>query len=290
MLRKKNIKVNKLKVDNTYILQENDIVQLYISDETMVAYQVEKKILPVNISFTIIYEDENILLVDKPKGLLVHGDAQEKNNTLINQVLKYLYDRDVYNPSLEKTFVPASVNRLDRNTSGIIIIGKNNLSVQNLNEMIRKTHSIRKYYLTVISGKLSKEMTLKGHLFKDREMNKATLTDEEESGAKEIETIVSPLKTSRDYSLVEVELITGRSHQIRLHLASIGHPIIGDTKYGDSRINKQLKGDFGLENQFLHAYKLHFDQCIGNLKYLEGKSFTCPLPKELKKIEEALIN
>lgn len=286
MIRKKNIKVNKLRVDNTYILQENDEIQIYINDDTMVAYREEKKILPININFTVIYEDENILLVGKPRGLLVHGDAHEKNNTLINQVLKYLYDRGEYNPSFEKTFVPASANRLDRNTSGIIIVGKNNLAVQNLNEMIRNYHNIRKYYLALIFGKFTKERTLEGRLLKDRALNKVILAEEED--AKEIKTIVRPRKIFKDYSLVEVELITGRSHQIRLHLASIGHPIVGDSKYGDNNINRQLKNDFGFENQFLHAYKLHFEHCIGSLKYLEGKSFVCPLPKELIKIEEAV--
>jgi 23S rRNA pseudouridine955/2504/2580 synthase len=290
MIRKKNIKVNGGKIDNDYILKEGDMIQLYLSEDTVEGFSEKKEVKTVRMSFKIVYEDENILLVNKPFGLLVHGDSREKKNTLINQVMSYLHGKGEYNPRDEKTFVPASVNRLDRNTSGIVIFAKNYETVQNLNKMIREKEYIRKYYLTIVKGSVRKGQELKGYLTKDEERNRVRLAAREDEDAKEIHTIYKPLKRTDEFSLLEVEIITGRTHQIRLHLSSIGHPIIGDSKYGNPRINQMVKKDFGLDTQFLHAHKIFFDKCVGNLTYLEGKSFEASLPKRLKDIEDRLLN
>ena len=289
MLRKRNIKVNQKRIDNTYILHEGDILEMYMSEETISEFQEQKKILSVDRSFSIVYEDENILFVGKPMGLLIHEDKHEGHNTLINQAIKYLYDKGEYNPTDEKTFVPASVNRLDRNTSGLVIIGKNYKTIQNLNEMLRNSNRVHKYYLAVVAGKVVSERVLRGYLIKDEAKNQVKITDIEEPGSKPIHSIIRPQKVSNKFSLVEVEIITGRSHQIRLHMASIGHPIIGDPKYGDTNINRNLKEDFGLTHQFLHAYRLYFEDCTGHLEYLSGKSFLCPLPENLERIENTLF-
>ncbi|QZY53633.1 RluA family pseudouridine synthase [Crassaminicella profunda] len=290
MIRKKNIKVNKKRTENHYILKEGDYIQLYLSEETIEGFIEKKEIKKIEKNFGIVYEDKNILLAEKPQGLLVHEDLKENENTLVNQVIKYLYDNKEYDPEVEKTFVPASVNRLDRNTSGIVMIGKNNETLQNLNEMIRNKEDVRKYYLTIVKGNVKDKKELKGYLIKDEKTNKVKIIDSKKQGAKEIHTIYQKIKTNGQYSLIEVEIITGRTHQIRAHLASIGHPLVGDGKYGDMKINKNFKNQFGLKHQFLHAYKIYFEQGIGNLGYLKGKSFYSNLPQKLEKIKIDLFS
>ncbi|QEK11776.1 RluA family pseudouridine synthase [Crassaminicella thermophila] len=289
MIRKKNIKVNGKKVNSDYILKEGDSIQLYLSENTIEGFIEKKDIKEVKRNFEIIYEDKNVLLVEKPPGLLVHEDINEDKNTLINQVIKYLYDKKEYNPQEEKTFVPASVNRLDRNTGGIVIIGKNNQALQILNEMIRKKDYIRKYYLTIVRGNLQGYKELKGYLLKDEKTNKVKVFKKKVPKAKEIHTIYRSIKTNGHYTLIEVEIITGRTHQIRAHLASMGYPLIGDCKYGNIKENRIFKDKFDLKHQFLHAYKIYFEKSIDSLKYLEGKSYFSSLPKKLEKIKIALF-
>ncbi|WP_129596126.1 RluA family pseudouridine synthase [Anaerophilus nitritogenes] len=286
MIRKKNIKVNHKKVSNDYLLQEGDYIELFLSEETIKSFIEQKQIHQVKRTFHIIYEDDNMIVVDKPQGLLVHEDHSQDKNTLINQVIKYLYDEKKYDPQKEKTFVPASVNRLDRNTSGIVIIGKSYQGLQSLNEMIREKDCIRKYYLTIVKGRVEHKKELKAYLVKDEKTNKVQIFSKKALNAKEIHTIYTPIEWNQEYSLLEVEIVTGRSHQIRAHLLSIGHPIIGDQKYGDLKTNKLFKN---LKSQFLHAYKIDFITCNKNLKYLEGKSFHSPLPEEFKKIKSRLF-
>lgn len=288
MLRKKNIKVNQKKSTNTYVLELGDTVQIYLNDETLKGFQDKKEVIEVKRSFSIVYEDENILLVNKPYGLIMHGDKKEGKNTLINQVIKYLNDKGDYDPEQEKTFVPASVNRLDRNTSGIVIIGKNHPTVQKLNELLRQNVGVQKMYLALVMGKITEEKVLKGFLKKDEFNNKVMILGKEEDNSKYIHTIIRPLKLFSRYSLVEVEIITGRSHQIRLHLASIGNPILGDPKYGNTMENQKMKAKFDLQRQFLHAYKLTFNNTLDHLEYLSNKTFQCPLPRELERIERSL--
>ncbi|WP_236932776.1 RluA family pseudouridine synthase [Geosporobacter ferrireducens] len=289
MLRKKNIKVNNGRVEPQYLLRAGDLIQLYLSDDTLTGFQEQKQIKEVDIDFHIVYEDKNILLVNKPAGLLVHEDIKESKNTLVNQVIKYLYLKKEYNPDLEKTFVPASINRIDRNTSGIVVFGKNYEAVQNLNEMMRHKNHIHKYYQTIIKGTVEESSELSGFLWKDEKANQVQIVNRNRAGAKEIRTKLKPLKSNRDFSLVEVEIITGRSHQIRLHLSSIGHPIVGDGKYGDIKTNREFREKFGLSSQLLHAYKIVFEKTIGGMQYLEGKEFLCPLPEIFRKIEMNLF-
>ena len=289
MLRKKYIKVNDKKTSNEYILREEDLIDFYLSEDVITGFQEEKKIIPVDRSFSIVYEDDNILLVGKPSGLIMHSDKNEDKNTLINQVINYLYDKGEYNPKAEKTFVPASVNRLDRNTSGIVIIGKTYKAVQELNEMLRKNH-IKKYYSTIVKGVINEDLVLDGYIIKDERRNQVSIVDREVIGSKYIHTVIKPKKCSKDFTLLEVEIITGKSHQIRLHLASIGHPIIGDPKYGEHLTNRKMKENFALKNQFLHAYQVYFKEGLDQLNYLSGKRFVCPVPSELKRIEDELFD
>lgn len=288
-LIRKDVKVNGKRASIESILNLGDEISLYISDEDLEAYQERKSLAKTKKQFNIAYEDNNLIIVEKPYGLLTHGDQTEKKNHLANQVAGYLAERGEYNPSRERTFVPSPVNRLDRNTTGLVIFGKNNKTLQSLNQMIREKGYVRKYYLTIVSGQLKKELKLLDKMEKDGEKNTVTVTSMEALEGKIMETIARPLKTTKGYTLVEVEIVTGRTHQIRAHLASAGFPIIGDTKYGDRSINQKMSNQFGLNSQFLHAYQLHFENAIEPIEYLKGKKIISQLPPNLQRIKATLF-
>ncbi len=254
-IRKKSIKVNGKRAEISYRLIEGDIIEMYINDE----FFEEKKSNFLDISYdpqiNVVYEDENLLLVDKKAGVLVHEDAREQRDTLINQVLLYLYKNGEYNPEKENSFTPSLCNRLDKNTGGIVIVAKNAQSQRLLYDII-KTRQIEKKYLTLAFGNFTgKEDTLKAFLKKDSTENIVEIRNNYFEGAKEIITKYKVLEYKDNISLVEVELITGRTHQIRAHFSHIGHPILGDCKYGKARYNKQLP----FKHQALYAYSLKFN-------------------------------
>jgi 23S rRNA pseudouridine955/2504/2580 synthase len=263
-IRKKRIKVNGKKTEINYRLKEGDKLDLYINDEffSTTSYNEYKNITP---RLDVIYEDENIILMDKKAGMLSHDNKGEKSDTLLNHMKAYLYQKGEYRPEEEHSFSPALCNRIDRNTAGIVIAAKNASALKLLNEKI-KSREIKKYYLCLAEGIFKeKEGTLKGSLTKNHEENKVYI---KEDGEKNIVTKYKVIKENDDTSVAEIELITGRTHQIRAHLASIGHPLVGDTKYG---AKKKLKGHIG---QALCAYKIKFDFCDENfLSYLNGKTF-----------------
>lgn len=286
---RKDVKVNGKRATIESILQLGDEISIYISDEVVSSYRERKPMAKTKKQFNIAYEDENILIVEKPFGLLTHGDQTEKKNHLANQVAGYLADKGEYNPSLERTFMPSPVNRLDRNTTGLVIFGKNNKTLQSLNKMIREKDYISKFYLTIVSGQLKKELQLKDKMEKDRANNTVTVSSLDGSDGKIMETIARPLKTAKGFTLVEVELVTGRTHQIRAHLASAGYPVIGDAKYGNRSINQKISKQFGLNTQFLHAYRLKFENGIEPIEYLKGKEVISQLPLNLEQIKESLF-
>lgn len=290
LLRKKDVKINDKRANQEAIIKNGDNLKIYITDDDYEKFKNNKKTMVVRKQFNIAYEDENILVVIKPKGLLVHGTQEEKKNTLVNQVITYLQSTGEYNPRTEKTFVPASVNRLDRNTSGLVLFGKNYKSLQILNKMIKEKNYIRKYYLTIVAGEFKKEIHLKDNISKNEKMNRVRINNSSSEDTKDIETIVKPIIANKDYSLVEVEIITGRTHQIRVHLASIGHPIIGDVKYGSKRVNNEVEKRFGLKSQLLHSYKLYFDKTLDELAYLDDKTIEIDFPMEYNSIKNQLFN
>lgn len=286
---RKDVKVNGKRVTIESILQLGDEISIYISDEVISSYRERKSMAKTKKQFNIAYEDENILIVEKPFGLLTHGDQTEKKNHLANQVAGYLADKGEYNPSIERTFMPSPVNRLDRNTTGLVIFGKNNKTLQSLNKMIREKDYISKFYLTIVCGQLKKELQLKDKMEKDSTNNTVSVSSLDASDGKVMETIARPLKTAKGYTLVEVELVTGRTHQIRAHLASAGYPVIGDAKYGNRMINQKISKQFGLNTQFLHAYRLKFENGIEPIEYLKGKEVISQLPLNLQQIKEGLF-
>ncbi len=288
---RKDVKINGSRVKPEYMLGNGDVMQLYLSEELVKQYGSKEKptYSKSKKQFSVVYEDENILLVNKPKGLLTHGDKTEKKNTLVNQVIGYLVEKGDYSFSRINTFVPAPVNRLDRNTSGLVIFGKNNLALQCLNRMIKDKQSIGKYYIAIAKGVLKDRMVLRSAMSKDEASNTVSLSDADTPGLKIMETVIRPLAVKNGFTLVEAQLVTGRTHQIRAHLASQKLYILGDIKYGNSQGNLYAKQRFGLTTQFLHAYKLRFENCPEMFEYLNGREFVAPLPPELEKMKREMF-
>lgn len=270
-IRTKRIKVNSKRSDISTKLCENDVVDMYINDEFFAPADEHYDFLSASKNIDIVYEDENIVLLNKKVGLLSHPDETEYNDTLITRLKRYLYEKGDYNPKDENSFAPALVNRIDRNTGGIVIAAKNSESLRILNQKL-KDREMEKYYLCVVHGYLKKKSgILTGWLIKDEKKNRVDVFKSEKPGAKEIRTKYAVVKEKDGLSLVEVELLTGRTHQIRAHFASIGHPLLGDGKYGTNALNK----NFGYKKQFLYSYRLKFtfETEAGCLDYLNGKSF-----------------
>ncbi|MEG0366914.1 MAG: RluA family pseudouridine synthase [Coprobacillus sp.] len=289
MLRKKDVKVNGVKVKENYILQFNDQVELFLYEDKFNEYTQAQTIFDLPIEFKVLYEDEHILVVDKPAGLLIHEDINEDMNTLSNQVLTYLYNKGEYNPDESLSFTPGPVHRLDRNTSGIVIFGKTLRALQDLNEMMKKRHCIEKTYMTICKGYMPSQELI-GYMKKDGDQSLVKIVSKNTPGALTMHTIVENIQSNQDYSLLKVKLITGRTHQIRIHLSSVQHPLIGDSKYGDFELNKYMKKKYRLNHQFLHAYQIQFVKPIGCLKYLQDKIIVCNLPDNLLKIKRDIFN
>lgn len=288
MLRK-DVKVNGRRASIETFLALGDELTVYISEEEAEAWRKGKVTGRPKKQFRIAYEDENVIIAEKPFGLLVHGDKTEKKNTLANQVAGYLAEKGEYNPGRERTFTPSPVNRLDRNTTGLVIFGKNNKALQSLNLMMRDRGYVRKYYLTVVHGEMKKSLKLKDRMEKDQKTNTVRVLDPGAERGKLMETVARPLITARGYTLVEVELVTGRTHQIRAHLAKAGFPVIGDVKYAEKGQNKKIEQDFDLTTQLLHAYKLCFDGGAAPLEYLKGLEVKAELPATFKAITASIF-
>ena len=269
-IRTKYIKVNGKKTTPEIFLNEGDVLTFYIRDE----FFEEKKsyeFLKASKMLDILYEDENILLIDKKVGVIVHQDRDFDTDTLNLRALRYLYEKGEYDPDDRSSFTPALCNRIDRNTGGIVIAAKTAEALRVVNQKIRD-REIEKYYLCAVKGKPKKaHAILKDYLIKDENTNTVRVLKEPEDGAKEIVTEYTVLDSKDGISLCEILLRTGRTHQIRAHMASIGHPLLGDEKYGDKALNRKYR----LNKQQLYSYKLkfRFTTNAGTLAYLDGKEF-----------------
>ena len=271
-IRIKRIKVNGGRAQRDQRLTEGDVVQLYINDEFFDKPSEENMFLTLfKPQVDIVYEDENLLLVNKRPGLVVHADETEKVNTLINHIQAYLYQKREWNPRWENAFAPALCNRIDRNTGGIVIAAKNAAALRVLNDKIRD-REIEKYYLCAVRGRPKPESgRLENYLFKDADKNQVYVKSKPEPGARTAVTEYRVLRTNGALSLVECRLLTGRTHQIRAQMAHAGWPLLGDGKYGVERVNRS----YGEKGQALYSYRLEFtfQTDAGCLEYLRGKEF-----------------
>ncbi len=270
-IRLKRIKCNGQRIQRDTRLDQGDVLQLYINDEFFDKPREDNAYLTVaNPKLTIVYEDRHILLVDKRPGLAVHPhDGAEYGRTLIDHIQSYLYQKREWRPREENSFTPALCNRIDRNTGGIVIAAKTAQALRVMNQKI-KDRELDKRYLAIVEGTpKQKEGSLKGYLFKDAKKNRVFVTDTPQAGAKSCQTNYRVLDSRNGLSLVECELITGRTHQIRAQFAHAGHPLLGDGKYG--KLDKRFDRNF----QALYSYKLTFafSTEAEDLEYLNGKSF-----------------
>ena len=270
-IRTKRIKVNGKKAEISTRLAEGDVISAYINDEFFVSVAPTYDFLSAPATVDIVYEDENIILVDKKQGLLVHPDKNEYTKTLIARIQHYLYKKGEFDPENENSFRPALANRIDRNTGGIVIAAKNAEALRILCDKI-KCREIDKRYITVVHG-VPKQKTalLEGFLEKNEEKNQVFLSKNRKDNSKSIKTKYTVLQSKNNLSLLEIELITGRTHQIRAHMAAIGHPLLGEGKYSKSNDKKK-----GFDKQALYSYSLQFafKTDAGILNYLNGKRFT----------------
>jgi 23S rRNA pseudouridine955/2504/2580 synthase len=275
-IRLKKIKVNRKRAENNTILLEGDTVQCFLAEEFFEKKVTKHSFESITPKLDIVYEDDNILLLNKRPGVSVHEDEDGSTNTLITHVQAYLYAKGEYDPDSEQSFAPALCNRIDRNTGGIVIAAKNAEALRVMNAKI-KAREIDKFYLAAVHGiPRDREKTLHGYLLKDDKNNIVRVWDKNPPrGAKEIITKYRTVATAGTSALLEVELLTGRTHQIRAHMAYVGHPLIGDGKYGVNREDRHR----GYKYQALYSYKLRFsfnstEQTA--LDYLNGREFSIP--------------
>lgn len=311
MLRKKNIVLNGKKTEGNVKIACNDIITLFLSEETFIKFGGKKSGQEIVVrqnkiakQVTVLFENEHVLLVDKPAGFLTQK-AKADDYSLNEWLIGYLMRNDTLTEDALQTFRPSACNRLDRNTSGIVLCSKTVVGAQFLGELLQK-RTIHKYYRTYVKGCLETEQTIEGYLQKDAVTNKVTVqpvlqylsADSAENLNTDaikaekhirnrgtyIKTRYIPIKQEQDKTYLEVELITGKPHQIRAHLASIGHPLLGDYKYGDSEWNNEYRKKYKISHQLLHAYRVEFPVLEAPFEDLSGKSFTAPLPDLFAKL------
>ena len=283
MLRKKNILLNGKKAAGSELVQNGDVIRLYLADDTIQKFQSEpvgkqSSFSLAEIRDLICYEDENVLAFMKPQGMLSQR-AAATDISLNDLLIAYLEEE----PS--ELFTPGISNRLDRNTSGIVLAGKNRKASRCLNEIL-KERWISKHYLCVVKGILSEAKEVDAYLSKDETNNQVTVTKDPQAGSARIITSYKPLCHNNRMTLLDVDLITGKSHQIRAHLAYLSHPLAGDRKYGDPAFNQYFIENYGLNFQFLHAYTVLFHDIENELSYLNGTEIKADIPSDLKSILE----
>lgn len=285
MLRKKNITLNNKKADGSEKVCTGDEIRIYLSQETYDKFagsRAQKTGSYPVADLDILHEDEHLLLVNKPAGMLTQK-AAPSDVSLNEYVLGYLVRSGQWSEGADCVFRPSVCNRLDRNTSGIVVCGKSLKGLQKMSELLRN-RSMHKDYQCLVSGRITDSRKIRGYLWKDPVANKVCVLAKERKNAAYIETEYRPVRVFADSTLLEVRLITGRSHQIRAHLASKGHPIIGDYKYGSRSVNAFYRKRYGLQSQLLHAWRLELPALEAPFQAISGKVFQAELPKQMKRI------
>lgn len=287
MLRKKNIVLNGKKADGTEKLNAGDEIKLFLAEETIEKFagvlsrkkkNQEPAAFPIKKNLEILFEDENLLILNKPAGEL--SQKAKPDDVSMNEcALGYLQQTKAVTEESLKVFRPSICNRLDRNTSGILIVAKTYQAAREFGEALQK-RTVRKYYRCIVKGEVKTAETIHGYLLKDEKTNRVRILQASKSGAAEIHTAYHPIKCENGLTLLEVHLITGRTHQIRAHLSSVGHPILGDPKYGDAKLSKA----FHVKYQLLHACRLELDGFTGEFAKYNGQVIRAEVPKQFKKI------
>lgn len=295
MLRKKNITLNAKKADGSEKLKEGDVVTLFFSEETLEKFRGDIRSQELLLakeakaayqklgSLEILFENEHILLVNKPAGVLSQK-ASSQDISLNEWLIGYLLSEKKRSIDSLGSFHPSICNRLDRNTSGIVICGKSLYGSQQMSKVL-KERSLHKYYLLYVEGQMHGERQIEGYLSKDEKTNKVSISDQPLKDSARIVTAYKPLKVHRDVTLVEVELITGKTHQIRAHLASIGFPLVGDPKYGNRLLNEKRKKQYGISHQLLHAYRMVFPELSEKLTDVSELEIKAPIPELFRVLE-----
>ena len=302
MLRKKNITLNGKRAEGKERLKAGDEIRLFLADETIDGFSGMagktgkettpqtgsglKKKLPAKLRPEILYEDKHVIFFNKPAGLLSQK-AKPSDVSLVEYLTEHLLESGEATRSSLRSFRPGICNRLDRNTSGLVAAGKSLRGLQELNELFR-VRNLHKYYRTIAVGSIREKQRIEGWLLKNERTNQVQIYQQKRADALPICTEYVPLKqltyNGKPYTYLEINLITGRSHQIRAHLASSGHPLIGDAKYGNPKVNAEFRKNFGLEYQLLHAYRLELPELTGALSNLSGQQYIAPLPKEFMNV------
>ena len=287
LFRKKDIKVNGHHEDRKFIISTNDEVSIYIKEEQFVEFLKEKEIQGSDaIKDWIVYEDKNVIFINIPRGLLVQKSAPQ-DKSLDQMVCEYLIYKGEYQPNEEIGFKPGPAHRLDRNTSGIVAFGKTHDALELLFELFKDHELINKHYLALVVGQVEKDKgVVDAPLLKDEENNIVKVA----RNGKTAKTVYKLIKKYDHYSLLDVTLLTGRTHQIRVHMAHINHPIVGDSKYGNFEANKSFKQQFGFSSQFLHAYKMGFGDLPSPLSNLSRKEFVAEPREDIVSILTMLEN
>jgi 23S rRNA pseudouridine955/2504/2580 synthase len=312
MLRKKNITLNGKKADGSEKLSVQDEIKLFLSDETIEQFSEPVSTTVVEEELDVIYEDKHILIVNKPLGVLSQK-AEKDDVSMVEYIISYLLGSGQITKEQLHSFKPGICNRLDRNTGGILIAGKSLLGLQEMAKLL-KDRSLNKYYLCIVKGKVDEKKRIEGYLSKDEEKNQVKIYPKQTQNSEYICTEYEPIAYSRElknkdgasigrkktianeeetpsgmFTLLQVKLITGRSHQIRAHLASIGHPLIGDFKYGNQKTNLYFKIKYDLTHQLLHSYRMVIPNIEGELAYLSGKEFVAEIPEIFERIKKDLF-
>ena len=289
VIRKKDAKVNGHWQDAKYVLNTGDEVMLYITDEQFDSFNKPSTLKADNkISSWIIYEDKNILIINKPRNVLVQADSSN-DKALDQMVVEYLMYKGEYDPLNNRGFKPGPAHRIDRNTSGIVIFGKNRDTLAYLAELVQNHDKLQKKYLSLVVGEIEEDGEVDAPLRKNFSTKKVVVCPIKD-GAKPAKTLYHVKERLNGYTLLELTLLTGRTHQIRVHMSYIRHHVVGDSKYGDFKVNNKMEKEYGFKNQFLHAEQIEFKQLEKPLAYLSNKKFLAPMPQEYLDLINKLKN